>query len=125
MKTIRQIFSVPKLKAYQWGLVAAVLIGQAIWNFYRVAPVGPAILGDEYIYSQSARHQSPWGPQITGDFSNYLFNIVYSTTNVCGPNFYTCGKILNLVFFVGFIFLIFIAALRVMPFWPSAVLAGT
>jgi phosphoglycerol transferase len=119
MKTIRQIFSVPKLKAYQWGLVAAVLIGQAIWNFYRVAPVGPAILGDEYIYSQSARHQSPWGPQITGDFSNYLFNIVYSTTNVCGPNFYTCGKILNLVFFVGFIFLIFIAALRVMPFWPS------
>jgi phosphoglycerol transferase len=119
MKTVQKIFAVPKLKAYQWGLVVAVLLGQAAWNFYRVAPVGPAILGDEYIYSQSARHGSPWGPQITGDFSNYLFNLVYSVTNLCGPGFYTCGKIVNLVFFVGFIFLIFIAALRVMPFWAS------
>jgi phosphoglycerol transferase len=119
MKTIQKIFAMPKLKAYQWGLVVAVLLGQAAWNFYRVAPVGPAILGDEYIYSQSARHGSPWGPQITGDFSNYLFNLVYSVTNFCGPGFYTCGKIVNLVFFVGFIFLIFIAALRVMPFWAS------
>ena len=119
MKTIQKIFAMPKLKAYQWGLVLAVLLGQAAWNFYRVAPVGPAILGDEYIYSQSARHGTPWGPQITGDFSNYLFNLVYSVTNVCGPGFYTCGKVVNLVFFVGFIFLIFIAALRVMPFWPS------
>jgi phosphoglycerol transferase len=48
-----------------------------------------------------------------------LFNLVYSVTNLCGPGFYTCGKIVNLVFFVGFIFLIFIAALRVMPFWAS------
>lgn len=119
MKTIQKIFAMPKLKAYQWGLVTSVLLGQAAWNFYRVAPVGPAILGDEYIYSQSARHGTPWGPQITGDFSNYLFNLVYSVTNVCGPGFYTCGKIVNLVFFVGFIFLIFIAALRVMPFWAS------
>jgi phosphoglycerol transferase len=119
MKTIQKIFAMPKLKAYQWGLVIAVLLGQAAWNFYRVAPVGPAILGDEYIYSQSARHGSPWGPQITGDFSNYLFNLFYSVTNFCGPGFYTCGKIVNLVFFVGFIFLIFIAALRVMPFWAS------
>jgi len=119
MKTVQKIFAMPKLKAYQWGLVVAVLLGQAAWNFYRVAPVGPAILGDEYIYSQSARHGSPWGPQITGDFSNYLFNLVYSVTNLCGPGFYTCGKIVNLVFFVGFIFLIFIAALRVMPFWAS------
>jgi phosphoglycerol transferase len=119
MKTVQTIFAMPKLKAYQRGLVVAVLLGQAAWNFYRVAPVGPAILGDEYIYSQSARHGSPWGPQITGDFSNYLFNLFYSVTNLCGPGFYTCGKIVNLVFFVGFIFLIFIAALRVMPFWAS------
>lgn len=79
--------------------------------------VKPAILGDEYLYSLNARKAGPWDPPLAGDFSNYLFNFVYQGTNLCGDAFYACGKVFNLVFFLGFIFTLFIVALRFMPFW--------
>ena len=97
------------------GALAAV----AGWVFYRVNQVNPAILGDEYLYSINARHAAPWDPSPAGDFSNYLFNLVYSSTNVCGPAFYTCGKILNLIFFVGFLSVIFIIAKRFLNYWVA------
>jgi phosphoglycerol transferase len=78
--------------------------------------VNPAILGDEYLYSMNARKAAPWDPSPAGDFSNYLFNFVYQGTSICGDQFYTCGKIFNLVFFLGFIFTLFIVAIRFLPF---------
>ncbi len=69
----------------------------------------------------------PWDPSPAGDFSNYLFNLVYSSTNLCGDAFYTCGKLLNLVFFVGFLTVIFIIAKRYMNYWIAfafTILAG-
>lgn len=89
------------------------------WIFSRVWMVNPAILGDEYLYSLNARKAAPWDPPLAGDFSNYLFNFVYQGTNLCGNAFYTCGKIFNLVFFLGFIFTLFIVALRFIPFWGA------
>lgn len=89
------------------------------WVYSRVWMVNPAILGDEYLYSINARKAGPWDPAPVGDFSNYLFNFVYQSTNLCGGAFYSCGKILNLGFFLGFIFIIFIVALRFMPFWAA------
>lgn len=91
----------------------------AAWIFSRVWMVNPAILGDEYIYSMNARKVGPWDPPIAGDFSNYLFNFVYQSTNLCGDSFYTCGKVLNIVFFCGFIFTMFVTALRFLPFWGA------
>lgn len=38
---------------------------------------------------------------------------------MCGDAFYTCGKIFNIVFFLGFIFTVFILALRFLPFWGA------
>ncbi len=81
--------------------------------------VNPAILGDEYLYSMNSRKAAPWDPSPAGDFSNYLFNLVYRTTNICGDAFYTCGKILNIFFFLGFIFTLFIVALRFLPSWVA------
>jgi phosphoglycerol transferase len=84
-------------------------------------------LGDEYLYSINARKAAPWDPSPAGDFSNYLFNLVYSSTNLCGEAFYTCGKLLNLVFFVGFLTVIFIIAKRYMNYWIAfafTILAG-
>ena len=89
------------------------------WIFSRVWMVNPAILGDEYLYSLNARKAGPWDPPLAGDFSNYLFNFVYQGTNLCGDAFYTCGKIFNLVFFLGFIFTLFLVALRFLPFWGA------
>ncbi len=106
---------------------AGSMLAVAAWVYSRVAMVNPAILGDEYLYSINARKVAPWDPSPAGDFSNYLFNLVYSSTNLCGDAFYTCGKLLNLVFFVGFLTVIFIVAKRYMNYWIAfafTVLAG-
>jgi hypothetical protein len=81
--------------------------------------VNPAILGDEYLYSMNSRKAAPWDPSPAGDFSNYLFNFVYQGTNFCGQAFYSCAKVFNLVFFLGFIFTLFIVATRFLPFWAA------
>ena len=103
------------------------MLAVAAWVYSRVAMVNPAILGDEYLYSINARKAAPWDPSPAGDFSNYLFNLVYSSTNMCGDAFYTCGKLLNLVFFLGFLTVIFIIAKRYMNYWIAfafTILAG-
>ncbi len=106
---------------------AGAMLAVAAWVYSRVSMVNPAILGDEYLYSINARKAAPWDPSPAGDFSNYLFNLVYSSTNLCGDAFYTCGKLLNLVFFVGFLTVILIVAKRYMNYWIAfafTVLAG-
>jgi len=100
-------------------VLIASLIGVACWVFSRVSKVNPAILGDEYLYSINARHVAPWDPSPAGDFSNYLFNLVYSSTNLCGDAFYACGKILNLTFFIGFLIVVFIIAVRFLGYWVA------
>jgi phosphoglycerol transferase len=106
---------------------AGSMLAVAAWVYSRVAMVNPAILGDEYLYSINSRKAAPWDPTPAGDFSNYLFNLVYSSTNLCGDAFYTCGKLLNLLFFVGFLTVIFIIAKRYMNYWIAfafTILAG-
>lgn len=106
---------------------AGSMLAVAAWVYSRVAMVNPAILGDEYLYSINSRKAAPWDPSPVGDFSNYLFNIVYSSTNLCGDAFYTCGKLLNLAFFVGFLTVIFIVAKKYLNYWVAfafTILAG-
>ena len=109
-----------------YGVLGA-LIAVGIWTWFRVVSINPAILGDEYLYSINSRKASPWGAALAGDFSNYLFNLVYQSTNLCGTSFYTCGKLLNLFFFLGFILTLFAIGLRFLPYLASLafmVLAG-
>ncbi len=109
-----------------WAFLGT-LVAIGAWVYSRVYMVNPAILGDEYLYSINARKAGPWDPSPAGDFSNYLFNLVYSSTNLCGDAFYTCGMRLNLVFFLGFTTVVFIIALRFVNFWIAfafAILTG-
>ena len=114
MKAISKFF-----KDWRSYTLIGSLLAVAGWVFSRVSAVNPAILGDEYLYSVNARHAAPWDPSPAGDFSNYLFNLVYSSTNICGEAFYTCGKILNLIFFVGFLTVVFIIAVRFLNYWVA------
>jgi len=114
MKAISKFF-----KDWRSYTLIGSLLAVAGWVFSRVSAVNPAILGDEYLYSINARHAAPWDPSPAGDFSNYLFNLVYSSTNLCGEAFYTCGKILNLIFFVGFLTVVFIIAVRFLNYWVA------
>ncbi len=84
----------------------------------RVQSILPAIMQDEYVYSMQARKLEL--SEIS--FANYLYSWVYSSTNMCGVNFYSCAKNLNLLFFAGFIGLIFWLATRfVNRWWAGAV----
>lgn len=98
------------------GLSFGVL---AFWVFSRVANINPAILQDEFVYTYSSRRIGFWDQTPAYDFGNYLFNFIYSSTLLCGDSFYTCGKILNLLFFTAFVFTLFLIALRYLPFWWS------
>jgi hypothetical protein len=107
------------LASWQNLLAVGTLIPLGVWLYSRVWMVNPAILGDEYLYSINSRKAAPWDPSPAGDFSNYLFNLIYQGTNICGPAFYTCAKIFNLVFFLGFVLTLFVVAIRFIPFWAA------
>lgn len=107
------------LSSWQNLLALGILPLLGVWIFRRISTVNPAILGDEYLYSMNARHSDPWGPVFSGDYSNYLFNFVYRGTSLCGDSFYSCAKTLNILFFLGFIFIIFLISKKYLPFWAS------
>ena len=101
------------------ALVTTTIVAMAAWLFGRVSQVNPAILQDEWIYVITSRVDSPWAAAPAYDLSNYLFNFIYSSTNLCGEAFYSCGKLLNIIFFTAFALLVFSVAVRFMPFWAA------
>jgi phosphoglycerol transferase len=74
---------------------------------------------DEYIYSIQSRY-TPFSEQ---DIPNYLFSWVYSSTNACGANFYSCGKGLNVLFFFATLAFIFLIARRLLSVTWGAMVA--
>ena len=69
---------------------------------YRSWSINPVILGDEYIYAMNAKYFQFWQPPVLGEFSNPLFNFLFSATRFCGSDFYQCGKVLNFLLFTLF-----------------------
>ncbi|MEK9600040.1 MAG: glycosyltransferase family 39 protein, partial [Pontimonas sp.] len=79
-------------------------------------------MGDEWVYTMSSRHRDFWD-QAPDSLGNHLFNLIYKSTWLCGEAFYQCGKILNLIFYVGFVAVLFLIALRFMSFWWALAIA--
>ena len=121
MKTSSESPSRPMIQriSKQGALVGATVIAMSAWLFSRVAHINPVLLRDEWVYVMTSRIDSPWTQSPTYDLSNYLFNFIYSATNLCGDSFYTCGKVLNTFFFTLFALMLFSVANRLMPFWVS------
>jgi len=86
---------------YLWFIVPLVA---AIYSVARMFPVLPAVMQDEYVYSMAARHLS----MAEAPHPNYLFSLVYQTTNLCGSEFYSCAKGLNAIFFIGTVFIVWL-----------------
>lgn len=101
------------------AVVTTTMVGLSLWIYSRVAQINPALLQDEWLYMVSSRVDSPWSQTPAYDAGNYLFNLIYTSTNLCGEAFYSCAKILNLFFLAGFALLLFMVALRFMPFWAA------
>lgn len=97
-----------------WGIPA--LLG--LISVLRIWAVLPAVMQDEYIYSMQARY-TPFAEQL---YPNYLFSAVFSSTSVCGTDFYSCGKGINTVFFFIFLFFIYLISNRLLgQTWASAI----
>lgn len=99
------------------GISAAIVV--MLFVLPRIGSVLPKILGDELLYSQHARLLSPseW------TLPNYLFYWVFSSTNACGYEFYSCGKSINFTLLLGIGFVIYLTARLVAAPWPSLYLA--
>lgn len=80
----------------------------AVFVLFRVFYSYPSVMWDEFLYSMQSRLQ----PLSESQYPNHLFNLVYSSTNFCGPEYVACGKSLNLVFFAIFLVFIFLIAQR-------------
>ena len=93
--------------------IATPLVLAFVWLQIRIQGVLPAIMQDEYVYSMQSRKV----PLTESEFPNFLYSWLYSSTNACGINYYSCNKNLNLVFFAGFVGLVFWLSLRFLNKW--------
>lgn len=119
-KTVRAEKVTPRM----WDAITLIILGiSGFYLFSRVESINPAILGDEYLYSMNSRKTEFWGTLPAGDFSNYLFNFVYSSSNICGDNFYSCAKGMNILFLLGFCVVLYWIGIKFLPRWLSGSLA--
>jgi phosphoglycerol transferase len=108
-----------KQKTNRVLIVGVTMSLMSAWIYSRIADINPTILQDEWVYLVSSQLASPWDQAPPYDFGNYLFNLIYSSTALCGEAFYSCGKLLNLVFLAAFALTLFWLALRFMTFWRA------
>ena len=104
-------------RAYFWLVVPFIA---ALISISRVWPVLPAVMQDEYVYSVQARF-TPFTEQL---YPNYLFSWLYSGTNACGADFYSCGKGLNVLFFFATLTFVFLIARRLLGVTWGAIIAA-
>ena len=104
------------------AFIVTPLLLVLVWLQIRVQGVLPAIMQDEYVYSMQSRKV----PLTESEFPNFLYSWLYSSTNACGVNYYSCSKNLNLVFFAGFVGIIFWISQRYLgKWWALAISVAT
>ena len=106
--------------------VVATMLLLSGWLYFRISTINPVILQDEWVYVVSSKTESIWSQTPAYNFGNYLFNLVYSMTNLCGTAFYSCAKIMNILFVSTFALSVFWMALKFLPFgWSYLLLVAT
>lgn len=105
------------LKLFALGTVG--LIGTLIL-LTRVLGLGPRVMGDELTYSNFSRLL----PISESPVPNYLYLWVFSSTNVCGTEFYSCARLLNVFFVIVTSAFVFLIARRFLSFGASLFLAA-
>ena len=73
-----------------------LVFGIFIALLMRNSALYPSIFADEYNYSTASRLL----PLSQAPIANYLYLLIYKSTNFCGDGFLSCARILNTAFFV-------------------------
>jgi len=80
----------------------------AVFQLNRLGAAMPTVLQDEYVYSVGAKY----GRLSEAIYGNFLYFLVYGNTRLCGPEFYSCARYINTFFFVVFLIVIYVFAIR-------------
>jgi phosphoglycerol transferase len=106
---------------FEW-LTVAVVSALSYWFLTsRLVGVNVSVLIDEYSYVLDSHYRA----LTEAYYPNYLFQLVYSSTKQCGPEFYSCARSLNALFVIaGAIFLYLLAKYISGKKWLGAVAAN-
>lgn len=74
---------------------------QGIWFFSYWRDSAPVVLQDELLFSYLAIAEAGVSP-----YSNSAFSSVFSLASSCGPDFLTCGRLINIALWLVFVVLI-------------------
>ena len=87
-----------------WLAMVAVFV----FLVFRNSGLGPSVLGDEWTYSLYSRLL----PVSQAQVPSFLYFLIYRSSNMCGPDFMGCVRMLNAGFFVAAAPFIFMLARR-------------
>jgi phosphoglycerol transferase len=87
----------------------------------RILGLGPRVMGDELTYSTFSRLL----PISESPVPNYLYLWVFSSTNACGPEFYSCARLLNVFFVLVTAVFVYLIARRFLSFGVSLFFSAT
>ena len=97
-----------KASLFEWLLLAATGLISFFILASRFTGVNVSVLKDEYIYVLDSHYKDVSGFRLP----NELFQLVYSSTKICGENFYDCARGINAAFVVaGALFIYFLVKL--------------
>jgi phosphoglycerol transferase len=107
---------------FEWLAIASGSL-LAFWFLTsRIVGVQVSVLADEYLYVLDAHYNG----LTEAKYPNYLFQWIYSSTKICGTDFYSCARSINAFFVVfGAIFIYLIAKQIGRSKWIGALAAGT
>ena len=91
---------------FEW-LAIAVVSTLSFWFLTaRIVGVQVSVLADEYLYVLDAHYKG----LNEATYPNYLFQWIYSSTKMCGAEFYSCARSINAFFVIfGAIFIYLLA----------------
>lgn len=86
-----------KASLFEWLLLSATGLVSFFFLASRFTGVNVSVLKDEYIYVLDSHYKDVSGFRLP----NELFQLVYSSTKMCGENFYDCARGINAAFVVA------------------------
>ena len=91
---------------FEWLSIAVVSVISFWFLTARIVGVQVSVLADEYLYLLDAHYNG----LSTAKYPNYLFQWIYSSTKMCGAEFYSCARSINAFFVIcGAVFIYLLA----------------
>lgn len=105
-------------KYFEWFALAVVSVLSYWILTARLVGVNVSVLVDEYSYVLDTHYRA----LSETAYPNHLFQLVYSVTKNCGPEFYSCARSLNAIFVIGSgVIVYFFAKYMSKKYWLAAV----